>query len=161
MNLSKNDWIGLGASVGLHLVLLVLFTFMNLGVSDPQPIGYIQVEFGDFAEGQPVRRTPDPRPEVQEVVPDPEPEPVEQPEPQTAPPEEARPVDLPDQPEVVDEEKITSPETETISPEEQNDPAPVVGPEPKPERPPVQPLGGGDPEGRAGAEQGDDGEGQD
>ncbi len=161
MNLSKNDWIGLGASVGLHLVLLVLFTFMNLGVSDPQPVGYIQVEFGDFAEGQPVRRTPDPRPEVQEVVPDPEPEPVEQPEPQTAPPEDARPVDLPDQPEVVDEEKITSPETETISPEEQNDPAPVVGPEPKPERPPVQPLGGGDPEGRAGAEQGDDGEGQD
>lgn len=157
--MKKNDWIGLGTSVLLHALLVAFFSWLNVGASDPQPIGYIQVDFGEFSEGRPVRATPETTPEVEPEPPKEAPEPVEEPEVEQSPPAEARPVDLPDE-EVVDEEKIDAPETQEIAPETQPDPAETIGPETQPEAEPIRPLGGGDPNGTTGAETGDDGEGQ-
>ena len=153
----KNDLIGIGTSIGLHVLLLVLFGIMTLGSAEPEPIGYIEVDFGPMAEGRPVQQAEVDEPEAPEQPDQAEPE---QPEPEASPPEEAKPVELPDQPEeIVDEEQVETPETETISPTEQSDPAEEQAPEPQPESTP-QPLGGGAEEGTEGEAEGDPGEGQ-
>lgn len=154
--MKKNDWIGLGTSVGLHAVLLLLFTFLTASEPDQQQLGFVEVEFGTFSEGRPVQRSTIERPDAAE-------EEVDEPETPTeeaSPPEEARPVDLPDQPDdLPDEEQITAPETETISPEVQNNEADVDEPEPEPEAQPVRPLGSGSLEGATGNETGVEGDG--
>lgn len=135
----KNDDIyGLGASVLLHLLLLLAFGLMNMAAVEPEPLGFIEVDFGPIAEGRPVQRAVEEQPEA-EAEPDPEPQ-EEEPQQEVAPPEEAKPVELPDQPEeIVDEEQVQTPEAETISPVERNEQAEVVEPEPKPEIKPQEP----------------------
>ncbi|MDX1546265.1 MAG: energy transducer TonB [Rhodothermales bacterium] len=139
--MSKSDWYGLGTSVALHALLILLLALMNVGAAEPEPLGYIEVEFGPIAEGRPVQRAVETQPEAPEA---PEPEPEAPPEPEAAPPQEAKPVDLAKQrTEVRDAERVQAPETETISPATQNEPAEVIEPEPRPEpRPAVKPLGG-------------------
>jgi protein TonB len=71
-----------------------------------------------------------------------EPEEVQQPA--VAPPEQARPVDLPDQPEEIpDEDVIEEPEAETIAPEETQTEPEVVDEVPQPAQETIQPLGSG------------------
>lgn len=154
----KNDIIGLGTSIGLHVLLLILFGFLSMGSMEPEPIGYIEVEFGPLAEGRSVQQSEVDEPEAPEEPVEPEPE---QQEPEAAPPEEAKPVELPDQPEeIVDEEQVETPESETISPTEQSEPTEVQDPEPQPE-PSPQPLGGGAEDGAdEGETEGDAGPGQ-
>lgn len=151
----KDDWYGLGTSIVLHLVLLLLFLTTSLGVAEPEPIGYVAVEFGPVSEGRPVQRAAEDQPEATEPE---EPEPEPEPEPQAAPPEKAKPVELAKQPTpVADEERVQTPETETISPAEQSEPAPVRKPEPKPEPKPATPQGGGATDGTQGEPQGQPG----
>ena len=158
--LKKSDWYGLGASVLLHGVLIVLFALMTIGASEEASFGYMEVEFGPIAEGRPVQRTPEPAPA--EEAPRQEREQEMEPEPQAALPETAKPVDLPDQTdEVVDEDVVTTPDTETISPETRSETADVEEPEPRPEQETIQPLGGGSPEGTAGQASGEQGLGSD
>lgn len=158
----KNDDIyGLGASLLLHLLLLVAFGFMSMAAVEPEPLGFIEVDFGPISEGRPVQRAVEEQPEA-EAEPDPEPQ-EEEPQQEVAPPEEAKPVELPDQPEeIIDEEQVQTPEAETISPVEQNEPAEVNDPEPQPEIKPqeTRPLGSttGDATGEA---TGTPGEGED
>jgi len=153
----KNDLIGLGTSIGLHALLLLLFGVLTLGSAEPEPIGYIEVDFGPLAEGRPVQQATQDEPESPVEPEEAEPE---QPEPEAAPPEEAKPVELPDQPEeIVDEEQVETPESETISPTQQNEPSEVEDPEPQPESSP-QPLGGGAEDGTEGEAEGDAGAGQ-
>ena len=156
--MKKNDWIGLGASVALHAVLLFLFTFLTAASPDQQQLGFIEVEFGQFAEGRPVRQSAQESPDASET----ETTRPQEEEPEAAPPEEAKPVDLPDQPEEIsDPDETATPETESVSPETQNNEADVQDPEPTPESQPVKPLGSGAVDGTAGDQSGDEGEGSD
>lgn len=141
--MKKDDMYGLGASLALHLLLILAFGLMSVAAVEPDPLGFIEVDFGPITEGRPVQRAAEDRPEVDA---EPEPKPVEEkPQEEVAPPVEAKPVELPDQPkEIIDEEQVRTPESEVISPVKQNKPARVVEPEPKPEVKPVEtkPLGG-------------------
>ena len=158
--MKKNDWVGLSVSIGVHALLVLAFSLITVAAADEQPIGFIEVDFGPMAQGQPVERADETRPSPVEEPEAPEPE-AEEP-PAAAPPEDVKPVDLPDQPEpIVDEEKIDTPEAETIAPEEKNNPEEVVKPEPEPEPEPVKPLGGGAEDGAAGENDGDPGEAAD
>ena len=155
--MDRDDWIGLGVSAVLHVLVLVLVGMVVGASPDPERLGYIQVEFGPLAEGRPVQQAEQNRPDTSEQSPEEETE--EEAEPQTAPPEEARPVDLPDQPEAdVEEERVQAQEAETVTPEERASEAVVEASEPE-EPQPAEPRGGGDPEGTSGADQGDEGAG--
>lgn len=153
--MQRSDWIGMGTSLAVHLALLLLFTFVNLGTAEPTPIGYIEVEFGPLAEGRPVQRG--------EPAVEPEPE-VEQPpetpsEPATTPPEEAEPVDLPQQEQPSeDPETLPDPDTEAIAPETTPDPADRESDEAAPDAD-AAPVRGGAADGTDGSDEGDDGEG--
>lgn len=152
----KSDWYGLGTSLVLHLLLLLGFGLMTLGVTEPDPIGYLEVEFGPISSGRPVQKAEENKPEIEDK-PEPEPEKEEK----ASPPKEAKPVNLAQQEvEVQDEEKVSTPETETVSPVKQNNPEKVDKPEPKPEPKPVKPVGGGTTEGTTGETQGTQGTGE-
>jgi periplasmic protein TonB len=156
--MKRNDVIGMATSVALHAILLFSFTFLTAAQPEEAQLGFIEVEFGTFAEGRPVQRSVVETPDATRIQ---EEQPL-QPEPEASPAEEARPVQLPEQrPDVVDPEQISAPDAETISPETRNNPAPVRSPEPQPETQPVRPLGSGAVDGTTGAESGADGEGAD
>ncbi|HEX7072111.1 MAG TPA: energy transducer TonB [Rhodothermales bacterium] len=157
-NLRKSDWYGLTLSVLLHGALILAFAFMTIGASEQTTFGYIEVELGAFSEGRPVQRTEDESAlenEAERQIDRPQPD-----EP-AAPPETARPVDLPDVTEDVQDEPVSTPQTETISPVTESAPTAANRDEPTPNRRPVLPLGGGSPTGTSGAASGDEGEGQD
>ncbi len=126
----KNDWIGLGASIALHAGVLLGFAFLSASQADSRQIGFVEVEFGPYAESRPSEAT---------VAPE---EPQELPEEPVPAPEEARQVDLPDQLQpVIEEDQVTTPEVEEVSPERQNSEEATEEPDPEPEPPPVRPLG--------------------
>jgi periplasmic protein TonB len=112
--MKRNDWIGLGTSLGVHALIILLFAFTMGASPRVDTLGYIEVDFGPLAEGRPVQRSVDDRAQPEE--PPTEREPQEQPS--SSPPEETRPVDLPTQERAVqDEERIESPQSERIAPE--------------------------------------------
>lgn len=157
--MSKNDWIGLATSLALHALLLFAFTFLTAATPDEQQLGFIEVELGQFSEGRRVQQAPVETPDAAQEQPKEQPREAQK---EASPPKEAKPVDLPDQPDrIADAEKITSPDTETISPEKKNNPEEVRKTEPKEESRPVKPLGSGAPDGATGAQSGDEGEGAD
>jgi len=152
----KNDWVGLGTSLAVHLVLVFLMSLMVVAATDEVPVGFIEVEFGQFSEGRPTVRAPE------RVVPQPEPpveaEPEEIEKPAVAPPEEVRPVDLPDVDlDIPDEEIIAAPDAETIQPEEIQAQEEIVDEIPEPETQTIQPLGSGSIDATDGAQLGDEG----
>lgn len=160
--MKKDDIYGIGASLLLHLLLLVAFGVINLAATEPEPLGYIEVDFGPISEGRPIQRAVETRPATEAK---PEPKQEKEVQKEAAPPKEAKPVELPDRPqEIVDEEEIKETKAETISPVEQNKPAKVVEPEPKPEVKPTvepQPLGGSTEGGASGNTEGTPGSGED
>ena len=115
--LKKNDWVGLGTSVGVHLILVLIMSLMVVAATDEIPVGFIEVEFGQFSEGRPTVRTP--KSVIQQPEPPVEAEPDEIEKPAVAPPEVVRPVDLPDVVlDISDDEIIEATDAETIQPEE-------------------------------------------
>ncbi|MEZ4700403.1 MAG: TonB family protein [Rhodothermales bacterium] len=157
--MKQNDWFGLLASLGLHLILLILFYFVRTDPIVPEQLGFIQVEFGSFSEGRPVQKTPQPVPAQKQPTPEPEQQIEERPAPSD--PEVSKPVDLPDQAQpIVDEQTVSAPETEVeaIKPEDPKDDKKIEEEE-KPQPKPLRPLGSGSVDGNAGADSGDDGEG--
>lgn len=156
--MTKSDWYGLGSSIALHLLLLFAFGIMNLGLAEPDPIGYIEVDLGPISEGRPIQRVVEEQAQTEE---EPEPEPEPEVEEQAAPPEEAKPVDLAEQEEEIqDEEEIQTPETDIVAPVTQNTPTEVENPEPQPEPEDIKPLGGGATDGTTGETEGDQGQGE-
>ncbi|MEM1125710.1 MAG: TonB family protein [Bacteroidota bacterium] len=153
------DWMALGTSLVLHSVLLLGFYSCELDQNEPTTIGYMEVDFGEFSEGRPVRQVTQTTPQ-EEPAPEPEPPEPEPEEAPAAPPDEARPVDLPDQ-DVLDEEVVETPQTETVAPEPPRTRQEEEAEEPEPEPEEVRPLGGAPPEGETGAETGTDGEAAD
>jgi len=139
--MKKEDWTGVSVSLGVHVVIVLLLSILTAAASDQIPIGFMEVEFGPIADGRPVQQAPEtPEPEPEEF------EEVEQTEEQPAvsPPDEAKPVELPDQAEdILDAEVIEVPDTEVIAPEEQKTEEEEEAPDPEPEREVVMPLGSG------------------
>ncbi len=156
--MQNSDWYGLLGSCVLHALLFVAFIYIESEPEATEQIGYIQVDFGDFAEGRPVQRAPVTRPEP--VPPDLEPDVEDEPEP--AEPEESKPVDLPDADPLVSDPTVETPETdvEAIQPPEPQEDELVEDDETEEPRT-IQPLGSGSTEGKSGAEEGDLGEGTD
>jgi len=155
MSFKKEDRIGIGVSIGLHVLVFILLSFLTSAATEDQPMGFMEVEFGPVSEGRPVQQAPE------RVEPEPEPE-VEQEEverPPVAPPEEAKPVELPDSDlDIPDEEVIDVPETEDIAPEESTTEEEIQDEEPQPEQEVVRPLGSGSLTADEGEDSGDDGE---
>ena len=156
IKLKKNDWVGLGTSVGVHLVLVLLMSLLVVAATDEVPVGFIEVEFGQFSEGRPTVRAPrqvDPQPE-----PEVEAEPDEIEKPAVAPPEEVRPVDLPDaELDIPDDEIIPAPDAQTIQPEEIQAQEEIIDEVAEPETQTIQPLGSGSIEATDGTQVGDEG----
>ena len=115
--MERSDWIGLAATVGLHGLLIVAFSLMTAMSPQQQPIGMVEVEFGEFADGRPVEATPEPIEPAEPEPEDPQPEEEPDPEPEPDPEEETEPVDLPEE-EITDPETIPEPDEETDAPPE-------------------------------------------
>ncbi len=155
--MKRDDWIGLSASVLLHVFVLLGLSFLTMGVVESVPIGFVEVEFGPFAEGRPVSRAPQTQAD-QTPQPADEADPVD---PRPAPaPREARPVDLPDQA-VSNQETVQDAESEVVAPEQRPDSQSELETEQPADSRPIRPLGSGDPEGDDRTQQGQDGAGAD
>ncbi|MDA0378372.1 MAG: TonB family protein [Bacteroidetes bacterium] len=156
MNLSKEDRTGLAISAGFHLVVLVLLAWLSVSAAETQPMGFLEVEFGPFSEGRPVRQA--------SVQNQPEPQPQEeQPEQErrtpVAPPENVKPVELPDadQRNDVADETVDTPDAEVIAPEKSTTKAEKPDETPQEAREVVRPLGSGALTREDGADTGDEG----
>ncbi len=157
MQMKRNDIVALGVSLVVHVLALFVLSVTTLGAREYEPIGYIEVDFGPLAEGRPVQQQIEQ--DAAEV--DESDESIEEEQQsQQAAPEEARPVDLPDELEAQVDETINTPEVEEIAPEQQTNPDNTNDPEPQPEVIPATPRQGGE-TGSTGAETGDDGAGTD
>ncbi len=156
--MKRNDVVALGVSLVLHVALLILLSMTTIGASQYDPIGYIEVDFGPLAEGRPVQQSVEESPvdsdQTDDTVEDVEPQPP-------SAPEQARPVDLPDEVDTPVDEKISTPEVDDISPEQQTNPEQTDDPNPQEEVIPASPREGGSTGGNTGAESGDDGAGTD
>ncbi len=155
-NVRRNDWVGFCVSLLTHALLVVLLSFITTGASEPQPIGFIEVDFGPFADGRPVQRS---RENLEQDVPAADLPPVEE-QAESLAPDEARPTDVPDQ-RVEDEEVITSSNAETISPRTETNPDDAVVQRPTPRSQRNQPTGAGLPDGTGAATTGEQGTGTD
>lgn len=155
--MKRNDWIGAGTSLGVHLVLLLLFALLTTRPEPVQPVGFIEVDFGPVADGRPVQRAEVERPVVKDPAPQPEPRPPSKPR---AAPRQAKPVELPKARPVQDRDKVQTPKTEQVDPKT---PAPATDtrkPEPQPEPTPAKSETGGAREGTTGSQSGQEGAGQ-
>ena len=128
--MTRRDWISLGTTAGLHLLLLLLFAVLSAGRPDVPQIGYMEVEFGPLAEGQPVETAEEPAPS--EPAPEsPETEEAPEPEPAEEAPEE--PVDLPESEDAAEDVPPTEDEPEEAAPNtdpDESDDTPNTNPTP-------------------------------
>ena len=156
--MKRNDAVALTTSLVVHVLVLLFLSMTTIGAKKYDPIGYIEVDFGPLAEGRPVQKSiendADNAKDLAETVEE------QTPQQQTAP-DEARPVDLPDEVDTQVEEEISTPEVEEISPEVQTTPRKADDPEPQREVIPATPRRGGSTGGTTGSESGTDGAGTD
>ncbi|MFB6248059.1 MAG: TonB family protein [Salinibacter sp.] len=119
--MTQRDWIGLGASILLHVGIAVLATFLTASKPPPKQLGYVEVEFGEFSPGQPVDATQTVKeaaaPEAEQKTPEPETEPEK-----SAQKPQTEQVELPEEKQSADE---------TIPPEENKAEPPEAEPQPK------------------------------
>ena len=159
--MTRSDTIGVVTSLFLHALLLLLFMVIKQQPRVSEQLGFIEVEFGSFLEGRPVQKAVENLPERE--VPQPEPEPEVETPPKPADPEVSKPVDLPDVPEIADQNPpVSTPETEVeaIKPEDPKEDKQIEEEEKEVPKP-VKPLGSGNVDGNAGAEEGTPGKGAD
>lgn len=126
--LTTEEIFGLSITAGIHVVILVIALVMATEPRAMERTAFIEITLGEFQDGtlaefsREEEARPETRPDpVETVSEEPEPEPVPEPEPQPVPqPEEtARDVDLPDQNQEIEEEAVTTPDTDLIDPQEQ------------------------------------------
>jgi TonB family protein len=138
-DISKEEQFGLSVSVGVHLVLLILFILVYSKPEEQDRSAFIEITLGEFQDGSPAQQAEQRNPEVAtrpnpqpRPVDNPQPEPEPEPQPQVEPEDITKPVELPEQTEpVIHEEVIESPKTELIEPEETE-----VEPKPREDRVP-------------------------
>lgn len=143
--MTRTDWIGLGVSVLLHVLVALLAASLTATTPPEQKLGYVEVEFGEFAAGQPVDATEtveeDAAPEAETETPEPETEPEEE-----AEEPEQEPVDLPSEEETAEE---------TVPPAEEDAEPPEADVEPEAD----EVADEQEPSEQPGSEDGDPGEG--
>ena len=109
----KNDIYGLSTSILVHVVLLLLLGMLvAMQSTEPETLGYLEVDIGPFMEGQPVEKgamvaqaTPEIAQETQQEQPD------------LAIPEDVQPVALPEvHKSIADDLRILPPQTSTTAP---------------------------------------------
>jgi protein TonB len=150
--MNRDDWIGLGASAGVHLALVLLFAGWTAGPPAAPTLGALQLEVGAFAEGRPVQQSEHPTDEPassedaptdpeqpDEAAQQPSDPPSEQKQPeqqQSSAPKQSAPVDLPEQKETAGDE----PPPEEPPEETQQDapPAPETNDGPAEEKAPAE-----------------------
>ncbi len=151
----RNDWVAMSVSLTVHAALLLVLSAIMIGATEPQPIGFIEVDFGPIADGRPVQRSDDPElrdaPASQAV----EEQPVD-----ASAPDEARPADLPDAA-IEDEEAVSASDAETISPRTETNPRDAVTDDRSQRAQESRPTGSGAPDGTGAATTGDQGTGTD
>ena len=126
--IDEEDRFGLGITTAIHLVILIIAILYTVNLKYEDRSAFMEVTLGEFRSGtiaqqaevqrEQVATRPNPI-ETQPDEPDPE---ITQPEevPQTPVEEVAKPVDLPDQiEEIEDEEIVETPDTDIIDPEAQ------------------------------------------
>jgi protein TonB len=149
--MDRDDWTGLGVSVGLHALLLLFFAVMS-GATEPPPLGLIEVEFGAFEMAQPAAQAETVKPTPTQPRPDPQPE---KPAPKPTPPK-AEPVKLPD--------RTPTPEPEAVPPPTPTETTPEPERQDEPEQPIADPApteqAGGNPAGTTGSTSEAGGEGE-
>lgn len=127
LNLTKDDKLGLGVSLGVNIALLIFSLLFTINSGQQLRPSYIEVEFGEFSTGklaeyaQVKNEEVAQRPNPSEIPPE---QPSEQvPEPEEVPKvtvnEDTKAADLPDQLEEVIEEIVRTPITEKIDPARQ------------------------------------------
>lgn len=121
--MAQSDWIGLGTSVGVHLLVALLCALWTASSPEPPQFGFVEVQIDEFAPGQPVQAVEE-APESSNPQPETPPEPTPEETTEEAEPQD-EPVELPDQEE---------PPPEDVPPTEEE----VVPPEPEPEPQPEQ-----------------------
>jgi len=126
--LSREEQFGLGITSVIHVIVLVIALIMATEPRAMERTAFIEITLGEFQDGtlaefsREEEARPETRPDPVETVvdepePEPEPEPVPQPVPQ--PEETARDVDLPEQEQDIQEDVVTTPDTELIDPQQQ------------------------------------------
>ncbi len=156
--MNRNDWMGLGTSLGLHALLLLVLAFIAAASPEPEPLGFVEVELGTFSQGRPVQRAAQDQPRREAERPQPKREEARA----RAAPQVSKPVRLPKPPQdVPDPDKVNTPKTEEISPEAPSQDVQAQRNEPREEVRPTQPQGGGAREGTSGASDGAQGAGTD
>jgi periplasmic protein TonB len=139
--MKRDDWYSMGWSLGVHAVVLFLLSVMSTAASQQQPVGFLEVEFGAFAEASPApkettSKTETPQPPASDR------QPVEEKVISESPGKTSE-LNLPDQIESNPQDEILpEPVKEEISPEdnpEQNERDPVQESEPET----IRPLGTG------------------
>ena len=106
--MTRNDWIGMGASVGVHATLLLVCALLTAGRPATPTLGALRLEVGAFADGRPVQQSessadaPASSEETEQTPPDEasqqqQQQQPEQTQPRAASSEEGAPVDLPEQ----------------------------------------------------------------
>jgi periplasmic protein TonB len=124
--IDEEDRFGLGITAAIHLVILIIAILYTVDLKYEDRAAFMEVTLGEFRSGtiaehaevqrEQVATRPNPS-ETQPDEPDPE---ITQPEeaPQTPVEEVAKPVDLPDQiEEIEDDEIVETPDTDVIDPE--------------------------------------------
>lgn len=155
--MKREDWTGVSISLGVHIIIVLLLSFLTTAATESQPLGFLEVEFGPLSTGRPVQQSPEKQQEVPEKF-----EKVEETEKQAAvtPPEVVKPVELPKQAvQVEDPEVIEAPKAEVVTPTQSKTEAKEKSPTPQPEKEIVKPLGSGSLKATDGKDTGDDGEG--
>ncbi len=126
--LTREEKFGLSITSVIHVIVLVIALIM---VSQPRAMdrtAFIEITLGEFEDGtlaefsREEEARPETRPEPVETVteePEPEPEPEPVPQPVQQPEETARDVDLPEQEQEIEEDVVTTPDTELIDPQQQ------------------------------------------
>ncbi|MEM6335276.1 MAG: TonB family protein [Bacteroidota bacterium] len=153
--MTQRDWLSMGVSIGVHLLLLLGFIFVETSPAEPA-VGFIEVEMGAFAQGRPVQESPEPTQEPDQPTEEPQPEQVE---PEQSPAEDSKPVDVPDVEQTLEDEQINEPETDVVAPEQRTEATDTRETESQPASP--RTTGGGQPDGSTGADTGDAGRGDD
>lgn len=119
--MNRDDWKGLGTSIALHALLLLMFAFI---VDKPQtlPLGMLEVEFGPFEIGEPA-------PLAERTTPPTQTEPEPQPQPPSPPIADRQPeqVNLPERTNVPEPDQ-TPARSEDTQPAEQTSTTPPAPP---------------------------------
>ncbi|SHF29601.1 TonB family C-terminal domain-containing protein [Fodinibius roseus] len=168
----EEDRFALMVTGGVHVALVIIFLLYSFTIQTKARPSFIEVQFGEFQSGSPaefaeqqneeVATRPDPS-ETEPENPDPDtPDPAE--EQQETTEETAKQVDLADQTEEIEEEEVQTPDTDEVDPEKETatEEQQEVTVPPQTEQDEVRQEGAessGDPQGRTGDIQSDQGTG--